>query len=196
MIDSGAALPFRHQAGGGAFVPADRGGALNTRELLISLGCRSAAPGGSRTTGGRRRKKDRRGPPVQLVKGNRFRGKITTAILEEDVIADNASPELADIRRHSTPLPRAGRSFRRLSPPATARCSRRPSSSPSGRLVRGAGEGGVPGCSMPGLVHDVSSAAAPPSSWSPWGWSRLTTSSRSWRPRRKKEIDRILRPLR
>ena len=79
---------------------ADHGGALNTRELLDIAGVLRCA----------RRVRDYFNDDGQktaidylfyALRGNRFlEDKIFTSILEEDVIADNASPELADIRRH------------------------------------------------------------------------------------------------
>ena len=91
---------------------ADRGGALNTRELLDIAGVLRCA----------RRVKDYWNDDItndkrtaidhlfRSLKGNRFlEEKIITAILDEDELADNASPELADIRRHKRNAAAKGR---------------------------------------------------------------------------------------
>ena len=79
---------------------ADRGGTLNTRELLDIAGvlrCARRVKEYWNDDGGERTAVD---SLFRSLRGNRFlEEKITTSILEEDVIADNASPELADIRR-------------------------------------------------------------------------------------------------
>ena len=80
---------------------ADRGGSLNTRELLTIAGLLTCA----------HRAKEYRDNDALVdtaidhlfrsIHGNRFlEEKINNAILDEDTISDNASPELADIRRH------------------------------------------------------------------------------------------------
>ena len=75
------------------------------------------------------------------LRGNRFlEDKIFTSILEEDVIADNASPELADIRRHIRVAASKGRQILQK-----IISSQSYSNHPAGRTLRGTGKGGVPG---------------------------------------------------
>ena len=80
---------------------ADRGGCLSTIELLTVAGLLTSA----RRT--RDYFNDKAGDKSAIdhlfhsLHGNRFlEEKIKSAILDEDTIADTASPELADIRRH------------------------------------------------------------------------------------------------
>ena len=87
---------------------ADRGGALNTRELLDIAGVLRCAR--------RVREYFSEGEPTAIdhffyaLRGNHYlEERITTAILDEDEIADNASPELADIRRHKRNAAAKGR---------------------------------------------------------------------------------------
>ena len=79
---------------------ADRGGALNTRELLdIAQVLRCARS--VREYGGGGEGKTVLDGYFDSLTANRFlEDKITGSILGEDEIADAASPELADIRRH------------------------------------------------------------------------------------------------
>ncbi len=80
---------------------AQMGGALNPRELLDVAGVLRTA----RTTR-EYGSEDRKEPTViddlfRAIKANRYlEDRITRSILSEDEIADTASPELADIRRH------------------------------------------------------------------------------------------------
>ena len=80
---------------------ADRGGALNTRELLdIAQVLRCARTMREYGVGDREQKTVLDGY-FESLSANRFlEEKITGSILSEDEIADSASPELADIRRH------------------------------------------------------------------------------------------------
>ena len=107
---------------------AQRGGMLNTRELLDIAALLRCA----------RRVKDYRGDEsdrdtvldtmFRALHGGRFlEDRITRAIPEENEIADNASAELADIRRICTlPAPAPGRSCRKSShrPPIPKPCRR------------------------------------------------------------------------
>ena len=78
---------------------ADRGGALNTRELLdIAQVLRCAR--NVREYGGGEGKTVLDGYFESLTANRFLEDKITGSILSEDEIADAASPELADIRRH------------------------------------------------------------------------------------------------
>ncbi|MGN0984974.1 MAG: endonuclease MutS2 [Candidatus Enterenecus sp.] len=80
---------------------ADRGGALNTRELLDIAQVLRCARSVREYGCGEREKKTVLDGYFESLTANRFlEEKITGSILSEDEIADSASPELADIRRH------------------------------------------------------------------------------------------------
>ena len=80
---------------------ADRGGALNTRELLdIALVLRCARNVREYGSGGGEGKTVLDGYFESLTANRFLEDKITGSILSEEEIADAASPELADIRRH------------------------------------------------------------------------------------------------
>ena len=175
---------------------ADRGGVLNTRELLDIAGVLRCA----------RRVKDYWNGDgdaatsidhlFRSIKGNRFlEDKITTAILEEDVIADNASPELADIRRHKRLSASKGRQI----------LQKIISSSSYSKVLQEAiitqrdGRFVVPvkaefRSSLPGLVHDVSSSGAT-LFVEPMGVVQANNELKELEAKEKKEIDRILRSL-
>ena len=80
---------------------ADRGGSLNTRELLDIAQVLRCARNMREYGVGDREKKTVLDGYFESLSVNRFlEDKITGSILSEDEIADSASPELADIRRH------------------------------------------------------------------------------------------------
>ena len=82
---------------------ADRGGALNTRELLRIADLLTAARRGKEyfNTENEAIEKTAIDHLFLSLHGNRFlEEKIKRCIPDEDTIADAASPELADIRRH------------------------------------------------------------------------------------------------
>ena len=80
---------------------ADRGGSLNTRELLdIAQVLRCARTVKEYGTGEAAAKTVLDGYFYNLTANRFLEDKITGSILSEDEIADSASPELADIRRH------------------------------------------------------------------------------------------------
>ena len=80
---------------------ADRGGALNTRELLDIAQVLRCARNMREYGVGDREKKTVLDGYFESLSPNRFlEDKITGSILSEEEIADSASPELADIRRH------------------------------------------------------------------------------------------------
>ena len=141
---------------------ADRGGALNTRELLDIAGVLRCARRTKDYWGDGGGKKTALDHLFASVRGNRFlEEKITTAILEEDVIADNASPELSDIRRHKRAAAAKGRQIlqRIISSASYSKVLQEAIiTQRDGRFVvpvkaefRG---------SLPGLVHDVSASGA------------------------------------
>ncbi len=174
---------------------ADHGGALNTRELMdIALVLRCA-----------RRVRDyfsdegKKGPLDYLfcaLRGNRFlEERITGAILEEDVIADTASPELADIRRHKRVAATKGRQILQkiISSQSYSKVLQEAIiTQRDGRFVvpvkaefRG---------SLPGLVHDVSSSGAT-LFVEPMGVVQANNELKELEAKEKKEIERILREL-
>lgn len=177
---------------------ADRGGALNTRELLDIAGVLRCA----------RRVKDYWNDDIandkrtaidhlfRSLKGNRFlEEKIFTAILDEDEIADNASPELADIRRHKRNAAAKGRQILQkiISSQTFSKVLQEAIiTQRDGRFV-------VPvksefRSSMPGLVHDVSSSGAT-IFIEPMGVVQANNELKELEAKEKKEIDRILRML-
>ena len=174
---------------------ADHGGALNTRELMdIALVLRCA-----------RRVRDyfsdegKKGPLDYLfcaLRGNRFlEERITGAILEEDVIADTASPELADIRRHKRVAAAKGRQILQkiISSQSYSKVLQEAIiTQRDGRFV-------VPvkaefRSSIPGLVHDVSSSGAT-IFVEPMGVVQANNELKELEAKEKKEIERILREL-
>ena len=155
---------------------ADHGGALNTRELLDIAGVLRCA----RRVGdypGDQEKKTAIDVLFSALRGNRFlEDRIFTAILEEDVIADTASPALADIRRHMRAAAAKGRQI----------LQKIISSQSYGKVLQEAiitqrdGRFVVPvkaefRSSLPGLVHDVSSSGSCP----PRRRAAAATSSRT-----------------
>ena len=80
---------------------ADRGGGLNTRELLTIAGLLTAARRAREYWGGEPAEKTAIDHLFLSLRGNRFlEEKIRRCIPDEDTVADAASTELADIRRH------------------------------------------------------------------------------------------------
>ena len=141
---------------------ADRGGALNTHELLTVADLLSCA----------RRTRDYWNADAaestaidrlfQSLHGNRFlEDRIKSAILDENTIADTASPELGDIRRHMRAAQAKSRQIlqRIISSPGYAKILQESIiTQRDGRFV-------VPVKSehkgdLPGLVHDISSSGA------------------------------------
>ena len=174
---------------------AERGGALNTRELLDIAGVLANA----------RRvrdyyREDDEGTAIDrmflALHPNRFlEEKITSAILDENEIADTASAELAEIRRHKRTAAAKGRQI-----------LQRIISSPSYRSVlqdalitqRG-GRFVVPvkaECrgELPGLVHDTSSSGAT-LFIEPMGVVQANNELKELEAKEEKEIDRILYAL-
>ena len=180
---------------GEALSRAERGGMLNTRELLDIAGL---------LTNVRRvqdyYKEDEEGTVIDKLflslHPNRFlEEKITTAILDENEIADAASPELAEIRRHKRAAAAKGRQI-----------LQRIISSPSYRnvlqdalITQRGGRFVVPvkaECrgELPGLVHDTSSSGAT-IFVEPMGVVQANNELKELQAREEKEIDRILRIL-
>jgi len=175
---------------------ADRGGVLNTRELLDIAGVLRCARRVKDYFNDDSDKKTAVDHLFRALKGNRFlEEKITTAILEEDEIADNASPELADIRRHKRNAAAKGRQILQkiISSQSYSKVLQESIiTQRDGRFVvpvkaefRG---------SMPGLVHDVSSSGAT-LFVEPMGVVQANNELKELEAKEKKEIDRILRAL-
>ena len=175
---------------------ADHGGVLNTRELLDVADLLTAS----------RRvleyDRDRQGEKTVLdhlfsaLHTNKFlEDKIHGAILDEETIADSASPELADIRRKMRLAASKGRQIlqRIISSPSYAKVLQEALiTQRDGRFV-------VPvkaECkgSIPGLVHDISSSGAT-LFVEPMGVVQANNELKELQAREEKEIDRILRIL-
>ena len=175
---------------------ADHGGVLNTRELLDVADLLTA----SRRVAEHDR--DRQGEKTVLdhlfsaLHTNKFlEDKIRGAILDEETIADSASPELADIRRKMRLAASKGRQIlqRIISSPSYAKVLQEALiTQRDGRFV-------VPvkaECkgSIPGLVHDISSSGAT-LFVEPMGVVQANNELKELQAREEKEIDRILRIL-
>ena len=121
--------------------------------------------------------------------------KIRGAILDEETIADTASPELADIRRNMRAAASKGRQIlqRIISSPSYAKVLQEALiTQRDGRFV-------VPvkaECkgSLPGLVHDISSSGAT-LFVEPMGVVQANNELKELQAREEKEIDRVLRIL-
>ncbi len=174
---------------------AERGGMLNTRELLDVAGL---------LTNARRVReylKDDAEPTVldrmfRSLHGNRYlEEKITSSILGEEELADTASPELADIRRHKRAAAAKGRQIlQKIISSASYRSVLQESiiTQRDGRFVvpvkaecRG---------ELPGLVHDVSSSGAT-LFIEPMGVVQANNELKELEAKEAKEIDRILMAL-
>jgi len=175
---------------------ADRGGALNTHELLTVADLLSCA----------RRTRDYWNADAaestaidrlfQSLHGNRFlEDRIKSAILDENTIADTASPELGDIRRHMRAAQAKSRQIlqRIISSPGYAKILQESIiTQRDGRFV-------VPVKSehkgdLPGLVHDISSSGAT-LFVEPMGVVQANNELIELEAREKKEIERILAEL-
>ena len=174
---------------------AERGGTLNPRELLDVAGLLTAA---------RRAREylpDDAEPSVldrlfASLRPNRYlEDKITTAIVSEDEIADAASTELADIRRHKRAAAAKGRQILQKiisSPSYKSVLQESLITQRGGRFVvpvkaefRG---------ELPGLVHDTSSSGAT-LFIEPMGVVQANNELKELEAREEKEIDRILAAL-
>ena len=174
---------------------ADRGGALNTRELLdIAQVLRCARNMREYGTGDREKKTVLDGYFESLTPNRFLEDKITGSILAEDEIADSASPELADIRRHIRAA--AGKVRDVLNRLIASNQSKYLQESiitmRGGRYV-------VPVKSehkndVPGLVHDVSGSGGT-FFIEPMGVVNANNELRELQLKEQKEIERILAEL-
>ena len=128
--------------------------------------------------------------------GNRFlEEKIKSAILDEDTIADTASPELADIRRHMRQAQAKSRQILQkiISSPSYSKILQESLiTQRDGRFV-------VPvkaecKADMPGLIHDISSSGATVFV-EPMGVVQANNELIELQGKEKKEIQRILAQL-
>ena len=175
---------------------ADHGGVLNTRELLDVADLLTASRRVSEYDRDRQGEKTVLDHLFSALHINKFlEDKIHGAILDEETIADSASPELADIRRKMRLAASKGRQIlqRIISSPSYAKVLQEALiTQRDGRFV-------VPvkaECkgSIPGLVHDISSSGAT-LFVEPMGVVQANNELKELEAREKKEIDRILRQL-
>ena len=175
---------------------ADHGGVLNTRELLDVADLLTASRRVSEYDRDRQGEKTVLDHLVSALHTNKFlEDKIRGAILDEETIADSASPELADIRRKMRLAASKGRQIlqRIISSPSYAKVLQEALiTQRDGRFV-------VPvkaECkgSIPGLVHDISSSGAT-LFVEPMGVVQANNELKELQAREEKEIDRILRIL-
>ena len=175
---------------------ADHGGVLNTRELLDVADLLTASRRVSEYDREKQEEKTVLDHLFSALHTNKFlEEKIHGAILDEETIADTASPELADIRRKMRLASSKGRQIlqRIISSPSYAKVLQEALiTQRDGRFV-------VPvkaECkgSIPGLVHDISSSGAT-LFVEPMGVVQANNELKELQAREEKEIDRILRIL-
>ena len=175
---------------------ADHGGVLNTRELLDVADLLTASRRVSEYDRDRQGEKTVLDHLFSALHTNKFlEDKIRGAILDEETIADSASPELADIRRKMRLAASKGRQIlqRIISSPSYAKVLQEALiTQRDGRFV-------VPvkaECkgSLPGLVHDISSSGAT-LFVEPMGVVQANNELKELEAREEKEIERILREL-
>ena len=175
---------------------ADHGGVLNTRELLDVADLLTASRRVAEYDRDRQGEKTVLDHLFSALHTNKFlEDKIRGAILDEETIADSASPELADIRRKMRLAASKGRQIlqRIIGSPSYAKVLQEALiTQRDGRFV-------VPvkaECkgSIPGLVHDISSSGAT-LFVEPMGVVQANNELKELQAREEKEIDRILRIL-
>ena len=175
---------------------ADRGGCLNTRELLTIAGLLTCARRTREYFNDEAAEKTAIDHLFQSLHGNRFlEDRIRGAILDEDTISDSASPELGDIRRHMRAAQAKSRQIlqRIISSPSYSKILQESIiTQRDGRFV-------VPVKSehrgdLPGLVHDISSSGAT-LFVEPMGVVQANNELIELEAKEKKEIQRILAEL-
>jgi len=141
---------------------ADRGGSLNTVELLTIGGLLTAARRAKEYFNTEATEKTAIDHLFLSLHGNRFlEDKIKRCIVDENTIADAASPELADIRRHMRQAQARSRQILQkiISSPTYAKVLQEAIiTQRDGRFVvpvKAENKG-----DLPGLVHDISSSGA------------------------------------
>jgi len=175
---------------------ADMGGVLSTTELLaIAALLRASADASAFAAGDRAERTVIDGLFDAIVVNKYLESKISSCIVAEDEIADSASSELADIRRH---IRIAGDKIRQtlqriIASPAYSKALQEPIvTMRSDRYVvpvKAEQKGAVPG-----LVHDVSASGAT-LFIEPMAVVELNNELRELQAREKKEIERILAML-
>jgi len=179
---------------------AERGGALNTRELLDIAGLLSNARRVREYLSDDRERQTEEPTVIDRMflslRPNRYlEEKISAAIVSEDEIADAASPELSDIRRHKRAAAAKGRQILQKiisSPSYKSVLQEALITQRGGRFV-------VPVKSefrgeLPGLVHDTSSSGAT-IFVEPMGVVQANNELKELEAKEEKEIDRILMAL-
>ena len=157
---------------------ADRGGALNNRELLIIADLLTAARRAREYFNADAAEKTAIDHLFLSLHGNRFlEEKIKRCLPDEDTVADAASSELADIRRHMRAAQAKSRQILQkiISSPTYGKILQETIiTQRDGRFV-------VPvRRSTRGICQGWFTTSLPPAprcSWSPWGWSRPTMST-------------------
>ena len=172
---------------------ADRGGALNTRELLTIADLLTAARRAKEYFNDEAAEKTAIDHLFLSLPGNRFlEGKIKRAIPDEDTIADAASTELADIRRHMRAAQAKSRQILQkiISSPSYGKILQETIiTQRDGRFVvpvKAEHKG-----DLPGLVHDISSTGAT-LFVEPMGVVQANNEYIELQAKEQKEIDRIL----
>ena len=172
---------------------ADRGGALNARELLTIADLLTAARRAKEYFNDEVAEKTAIDHLFLSLHGNRFlEEKIKRAIPDEDTIADAASTELADIRRHMRAAQAKSRQIlqRIISSPSYGKILQETIiTQRDGRFVvpvKAEHKG-----DLPGLVHDISSTGAT-LFVEPMGVVQANNEYIELQAKEQKEIDRIL----
>ena len=175
---------------------ADRNGMLNNRELLDIAGVLRCSRRVKDYFNDQAKEKTAIDYFFQSLHTNRYlEDKITNAILDENEIADTASPELAEIRRHKRVAAAKGRQILQkiISSPGFAKILQEALvTQRDGRFV-------VPvkaeyRSSMPGLVHDISSSGATVFI-EPMSVVQANNELKELEAKEEQEIERILRDL-
>ena len=175
---------------------ADRGGSLNTRELLTIAELLTAARRAKEYFNTDAAEKTAIDHLFLSLHGNRFlEDKIKRCIPEENTISDAASAELADIRRHMRQAQAKSRQILQkiISSPTYGKILQEAIiTQRDGRFVvpvKAEHKG-----SLPGLVHDISSTGATVFV-EPMGVVQANNEFIELQSREQKEIDRILAEL-
>ena len=175
---------------------ADRGGSLNTKELLTIAGLLTAARRAREYFNDEAAEKTAIDHLFSSLHGNRFlEEKINRCIVDEDTIADAASTELADIRRHMRAAQAKSRQILQkiISSPSYAKILQETIiTQRDGRFVvpvKAEHKG-----DMPGLVHDISSTGAT-LFIEPIGVVQANNEYIELEAKEQKEIERILAEL-
>ena len=175
---------------------ADRGGSLNTRELLTIASLLTAARRAKEYFNDEAAEKTAIDHLFLSLHGNRFlEEKIKRCIVDEDTIADAASTELADIRRHMRAAQAKSRQILQkiiYSPSYGKILQETIITQRDGRFVvpvKAEHKG-----DLPGLVHDISSSGAT-LFVEPMGVVQANNELIELEAKEQKEIERILAEL-